>query len=286
MSYVDPTLRRLLKPGIGFAVVEPGEYDFDTWNGRLLVWEPPRAGFRYALGVDVAEGVGGDRSVVEVLRCGTLEAPDIQVAEYASDFLDTIEFSRIVDAIGRFYRDDEGYEAFATVEANGPGKDVIATLNYHLSYTNQYVWKFYDKRTNLQSTKLGWWTTAQTRPRLIARAQHALSTRDLVLNSPFLLDEMADFHGDLFMAKAQARSGRHDDRVMAMLMAYWGAHDDEWLAGEDLAEERRLLTAARKSADAGHVTAESAPATRRDYQNTAITEREMWEAAESTFFGD
>lgn len=282
MSLIDPALRRLMQPGVGFQIVEVGEYDYGFWNGRLLVWEPPRRGYRYAMGVDVAEGVGGDRSVVEVIRCGTLEEPDVQVAEYASDHLDTVEFSRAVDAIGRFYRDSEGLEAFATVEANGPGKDVIATLNYNLDYTNQYIWKFYDKRTNLYSTKLGWWTTPSTRPRLISRAQHALFQGDLVLNSPFLLDEMADFHGDMWFAKAQARAGRHDDRVMAMLMCYWGAHDDEWLSGEDIAEQRRVLRDARKRAD--DVAEDGAP--RRDFQNTPITERQMWEAAESAIFDD
>jgi len=40
---------------------------------QLQIWEPPRKHHRYILGVDVADGIGQDRSVCDVFRMGTIE---------------------------------------------------------------------------------------------------------------------------------------------------------------------------------------------------------------------
>lgn len=275
-------LRGLIKPGLGMQVVdEISQYDYSPENGRLLIWESPLKGYTYAMGIDPAEGVGADRSVCQVIRRGDLERPDEQVAEFASDFLDPVEFADVVNLIGRFYCEDDGTEALATIEANAAcGDTMITDLRSRLDYGNLYIWKVYDRQQVL-TTKFGWWTTQTTRPRLIARGLHALSYNDLILNSPHLLDEMADFKRDHFMAKAAAKRGRHDDRVMALLIAYWGAHDDEWLAGEDLAEERRLRKGAKS------LQAEIAHPTRKpDYQNSAISYKDMMAEADDRIFGD
>jgi hypothetical protein len=109
---------------------------------------------------------------------------------------------------------------------------------------------------------------------------HALANKDLIINSPFLLDEMADFERDHFIAKAKARHGKHDDRIMALLIGYWGAHDDEFLAGEDIGEERRL----RKHAKTEQKEV-LAPLTKRvDYQNTAITAKDAAAHADDWLF--
>src|SRR4026209_1912563 len=103
---MDKGLSALMRPGCGMKLIgKIGEYDFDFWNGRLLIWEPPERGEMYAIGVDPAEGVGQDRSVCEVIKVGNLQHPDIQVAEFASDYLDPIFFADVVNTIGRFYCD-------------------------------------------------------------------------------------------------------------------------------------------------------------------------------------
>ena len=109
--------------------------------------------------------------------------------------------------------------------------------------------------------RLGWWTSNITRPKLILRGVHAITSKGLIVNSSHCLNEMGQFESDHNIAKARARSGHHDDRVMALLIGYWGLHDDEWLAGEDITRER--LTSSRMKDDDG---AESGP--RRDFQNT------------------
>ena len=245
MLLTDPAVAQLIRPGMGIHLVQRSQYDFDYWNGRLLLWGLPEPGATYTIGVDVAEGVGKDRSVIEVLRNGDRKRPDEQVAEWASDMHDMMELSPIINTIGHFYRDSEGEEALVNIELNGPGDSTLQDLRYRLDYSNFFIYKRYDKRNTALTQWLGFVTNASTRRKLVGRGMHAIKRGDLIVHSEYLLDEMADFQRDHFMAKAQAVSGTHDDRVMALLLANWAAHDDELMAGDDIAEERRVLAHAQ-----------------------------------------
>lgn len=282
-------ISKLIRPGFGMKIVEKNDFDWDEWNGRMLVWEPPQSYATYAIGVDPAEGVGADRSVCQVIKVGTVDYPDQQVAEFACDFLDPVDFASCVKTIGEFYRDSEGMEAFCTVECNAPcGDTLVNDLRMRLDYSNLFVWKAYDRLTNMYTNKLGWWTNRTTRPKIIARGLHAFANGDLIVNSTYTLDEMQDFERDHFIAKARARSGRHDDRVMALLIGFWGAHDDEWMAGEDLAEERRLRKLGAKHQEM-QMYEKPSPTLgwgKPDYQNSAITWKQALERADSMLLDD
>lgn len=241
----------------------------DSWNGRLLVYEPPRDGFNYAIGVDVAEGVGADRSVCSVLRLGTLDDDDLQVAEWACDCRTTKELGQVAETLGHFYQGKDGLPALLVIEITGPGLDVLSDLA-GINYNNLYERRVYDKRDGTTTNKLGWSTNRTSRPRMLQRVLYALQQGDLTLNSPHLLDEMQDFTTDSTLAKARAKSGRHDDRVMAMMLAFCGGHDDEWLSGEDVAADRRLKRRRLKP-----VLTSAGKVVKKDYQNTALTYAEM-----------
>lgn len=279
----------LIKPGLGMKVIEKSDFDYDFWNGRLLVWEPPIPNAEYMLGIDSAEGVQADRSVCEVIKRGTLDYPDQQVAEFASDFLDPVDFAAIVNTIGRFYSDANGDEAFCTIEVNNPaGASILNSLRTRHDYTNLFNRKDYEKRENLFTTKLGWHTTRHNRGIIIAQGLHALQYGDLLLNSPFLIEEMADFESNFDLAAAKAKGkDSHDDRVMSLLIGYFGGHDDEWLAGDDIAEQRRMHQAAKNRADAmiDAIEAPSRPAGARDFQNSAISFRQMSERVDDWLLG-
>jgi hypothetical protein len=275
----NPIIDALKRPGMSMRVVERAKFDHEYWNGRALVWLPPEKGFRYVVGVDVAEGVGGDSSVVEVLRCGTREHCDIQVAEWASDMVSPIELAPVINMLGKWYSEDDGTEAMAIIECNNMGIETQNQLRFGLEYSNLFQWKIYDKRTNMITNRIGWWTNPTTRKRLVARGTHGINRGDITINSSFLLKEMADFQQDYFAAKAQARASTHDDRVMAMLMAYWGAHDDELMAGEDVAEERRLL----QNAGARLAVQEEVTGAPADWFSTPMSVDKMYQAWDESF---
>lgn len=287
MALSKAVLDQLARPGLGMKVVEiDTAYDYDWWNGRLILWDAPERGATYSIGVDVAEGVGKDRSVIEVVRVGDLKRPDEQVAEFASDYHDPIDLAPVVAELGRFYSGPDGMEAIAIVEANGLGDGVILALNTHLEYGNLFQWKVYDRTTHLETNRLGWWTNRTTRPKLIARGQHAIMKGDLVMNSPFLFNEWKTFQRDHSLARAAAMYNRHDDRVMAILMAHWAAHDNEWIAGEDIAEQRRRLTSATQLMHTKAAADETRPSTTRvDYQNRAISWKQMQAESDDDLFG-
>ena len=267
--------------GFGMKIVEVSEYDYEPWNGKLLMWEAPENGETYAIGVDPAEGVGGDNSVCEVIKVGNLKHPDIQVAEFACNYLDPTDFSGVVNHLGKFYSGPDGDHAFLTLECNAPCGDVMMNDLYNrYDYSNVFIWKAYDKRTNIYTNKLGWWTNRTTRPKLIARGLHAFSYGDLIVNSSYLLGEMQDFQRDPLLAKARAVSGKHDDRIMALLMGYWGAHDEEFLSGEDIGELRRMQGKVKEIEQERLVPA---PGRRVDYQNSPMSYQKMMERADAAF---
>lgn len=263
-------------------VIERSQYDYDEWNGRLLCWEEPKPHEYYALGVDPAEGVRGDRSVCQVIKIGNMHHPDVQVAEFTCDFMDPVDFAYVVKTIGAdIYPDPDNTEAFCTVECNAPcGDTMISDLRMKLDYGNLYVRKAYDRINNIYTNSLGWWTNKASRPKIIARGLHALSYGDLIINSPYLIDEMSDFKQDQFEDSPRARAGKHDDRVMALLIGYWGAHDEEFLSGEDIGEQRRLAARVKKVEE---IKQELAPERRASYQAKAMSSAEMSARANADF---
>lgn len=277
--------------GTDMRILERSSTDWDYWNGRLLIYEAPVAGEVYWLGVDPAEGVRGDRSVCQVGKYGNMRHPDIQVAEFACDYLDPVDFASVVDSIGRFYADPDGTEAFLTLEVNAPcGDTMCSDLRLRKDYGNLFIRKSYDKINNIYTNTYGWSTNKATRPKLIARGVHAMQYGDLVINSPFLIDEMSDFRRDKFDEKPEARRGHHDDRIMALLIGYYGAHDDEWINGEDLAEQRRAQLKADAVTEAiiehHNPTTESVQARKADYQMRPIGFKQMMAEAEDFLFDD
>lgn len=280
-------VQSLIKPGLGMKVVtEISRYDWDAWNGRLLVWEVREAGEEYMLGIDSAEGVKKDRSVCEVIKKANLIHPSVQVAEFASDYLDPVDFAHVVNTIGRFYADPDGTEAFCTIETNNPaGASILNILRSQLDYTNLFIRKDYEKRENLYTTKFGWHTTRHNRGLIIARGLHALQYGDLIINSPYLLDEMADFESNHDIAAAKVKKGKgHDDRIMSFLIAYFGGFDEMWLGGDDIDEERRLRQRAGVMQD--DMMVEILDPKRSDYQNQAISARDMASRADEWLFDE
>lgn len=257
------------------------------WNGRLLLWDEPRSNRHYVLGIDPGQGRGKDRSVIEVLQVGNSEEPDIQVAEFASDAHGPMELSEVASAIGRLFGGIDG-EALAVVECNSAGGGDVCLFDMHSrwGYNNFYLWKTYDKASATLSTKVGWWTTKQSRPKLVMRGVYGVTHSHVRVNSLFLLREMQRFQSDYNLSQqvaleisrvGSAHDASHDDRVMAFLMAFWGAHDEEWIAGEDV-NRQRLTPSSSPQQDK--------PIERKSWQNTAISAEDMAEAADAWIAGN
>lgn len=268
----------VLPKGYGFRPLRPGEL---TRRGSLLdllsIWEAPRrrGPRRYIVSADVADGLGQDRSVVEVIRAGTLQEPAEQVAEYVSDAVSPMQLAYVIQAIGEYYRDEDGVEAKVAIERNNHGLSTQDTLHLHLGYGHFYIWEYFDARDPEKrfSTTYGWSTTPRTRPILLDKLHTALTTcdpvtglPDLVTHSPLLHEELKDFTTQGALWEAAAAKGAHDDCVMATAIGYvvmWRGQGGEM---EPLEDRRR-----RKSETIARQTLASEQLVKPDWRNGPAT---------------
>jgi hypothetical protein len=250
------------------------------YEDHLLVWEVPRRPHRYVIGVDVSDGINQDRSVIDVTRVATIEEPDEQVAQFVSRQIDPVELAGYIDAIGRFYRDVDGFEALVAIEVNNHGLATQAELARHWGYQHFFVWQYEDKRNpaNRYSTNIGWYTSAKTRGIILTRYRRAITAYDPItnqpdyrINSPFTMEELKDFQTESGLVHAAASAGATDDCIMAGAISVHVAQTLYLETGEPLSEARHRLTAERVRAErlAAHLR------THRDYINTDATVAEM-----------
>lgn len=274
-------------PGYGFRRLSPQELkDLPSLKSSVLaIWEYPRARGRrrYVMSADVADGLGQDYSVIDIIRLPTIEEPAEQVAQYVSNQVDAKQLAFICDAIGRFYTDEDGIEALAAIETNNHGLSTQDTLQLHLGYGSFYVWEYADSASpdRRYSTKIGWVTTNRTRPLLLSAFHDAIvsvdpisSQPDFILNSPTTRAELRHFVTQTTIGEAEAARLQHDDAILAAAIGYYVA----WrLAGgetEPIGERRRRRTVLQQQ------QAHDATHTGRDWRNSDATAEEADRAQE------
>jgi hypothetical protein len=279
-----------IPPGYGFNLIPPERWHtaaeedhpdyLESLMDKLLLWEVRRKGRTYVISVDVSSGLGLDRSVIDVLRVGTLTEPEEQVAQFVSDSVDPIELAYFIDPIGRFYHDDDDLGALVAVECNGQGLATQSELQHHCGYDNLYIWQHEDARDprSRYTKAYGWYTTARTRARMLARYFRAVTAvdprtglPDYRINSPFTMEEMRDFVSTGAAWEAEASSGAHDDCLMAGAISVEVATQTRLLESEPLSEQRRRLAEEQVRREA----MQSETGTRRDFQNSDISEHEV-----------
>lgn len=277
-------------PGYGFRRISKLELEAlpSLRHSVMTIYEYPRVRGRrrYVLGVDVGDGLGLDYSVVSVIREPTIEEPAEEVAQYVSNRLKPSQLASVVDAIGRFYSDEDGVEALAAIELNNHGASVQDLLQLHLGYSNFYVWEIVDAADPAirQTKKIGWVTSSRTRPLLIEKFIDSITTVDPIsgvpdfrLNSPITRSELRFFVTEGLLGEAEHAKSQHDDAIFGSAIGYYVAHR---LAGgetEPIAERRRRREALKVQA---LVTGR-----RVDYRNSALTADEQDRGVDDEFDG-
>ena len=182
------------------------------YNGYLKMWERPRDGHQYVIGIDTSEGLkNGDYSVMSVWDRGERK----QVAEWHGHIdpdLLGIEAARL----GRFYK-----LAWLIPEANNTG---IATIK---ALRRQFYPKIYRRRTTPDKTgehtedRYGFWTGAGTEPLLISDFGTFIREEWQGIRSRELADECLSYVYD-DQGHTNAQIGCYDDRVIAAALAIFG----------------------------------------------------------------
>jgi len=210
------------------------------FENRIFIWELPRRGFEYYIGVDTAYGLNQDRCVIEVVKKGDVTWPAVQVAEYASGYIDAVNLSYVLAALATLYT--VSGDPRLVIECRGPGDRTQDAMKMW-GWGNFHVWERYDKKRRQKSNTIGWYTNSWSRDSLVVELNKAIRDGDVQINSPWLIHELRTLSKDAERQSIRAESGMHDDRYMAFGMAYFSAHCWEAKMGREdhtFADQRRL----------------------------------------------
>tara|TARA_R100000951_G_scaffold18842_7_gene15477 strand:+ start:102 stop:1673 length:1572 start_codon:yes stop_codon:yes gene_type:complete len=185
-------------------------------RGELSTYLPHNAGEQYVIGADVAMGVrNGDFSVAQVL-----DSKKRQVATWRGQ-VHPDYFAEVLFALGTYYN-----EAFICVENNSHGILTCTRLGKDMAYPNFYTEVQHDKITDRETVKLGFSTTAKTKPLIIDQLRAAMREGELELNDKTTIREMLTYIVTESGAM-EAEASCFDDCVISMALANY-VHEGAW----------------------------------------------------------
>lgn len=153
-------------------------------GGHYLIWEPPKVGHIYSIGVDVSEGVGEAASVAQILDLTDLTNIR-QVACYHDKMIDPHFFAeklyRIANQWGRPY---------LAIERNNCGGQVIDGLFHTFGYN-----KFINyTTTGGNKDKFGIYSSSNTKYTGVSNMRYWINTLDVLeINDINLIQEFETF---------------------------------------------------------------------------------------------
>ena len=193
-------------------------------ESTFIQWEAPIPGREYSVGVDIAEGIGEDYSVIAVNKLGKAGTPDEQVAVWRSNDVEPLDLAFYANTIGRMYN-----EALMCIEYNFY-KSVADAVRGQYQYPNLFRWKHLDSKDPM-SNKFHWMTQPNTKPKLWQQGRKWIKAGWFIVRSPNFVEESQTFQkDDEDDKKAEHAKGCHDDELLAVLIALYCAH--EWEADE------------------------------------------------------
>lgn len=182
----------------------------------LSIWQIPKRGERYFIGVDCSEGIKKDYSTAIILN-----KDGEQVAEFRNNAVKPYQYADIIDCLGRWYN-----KALLTVEKASGGHSVIERLRYDNHYMNMTKYKTYDE---FQRTvwRVGFDTNNKTKSIIVNDCREWFDKGLIKINSKELLDEMKVFVAN-DNGSMGAVSGSHDDLIMGLCLCIQGMKNGFW----------------------------------------------------------
>ena len=183
------------------------EYLFD--DGCYSVWEEPNKENLYTIGVDVAEGVQQNHSVIQVLDITDLQNIK-QVAEYASNQINPFEFTTKVRDICYHWGTPP-----VLIERNNCGSQVVDNLYHQYNYRNIVNWS--PKVGQVKFDRLGVYAHTNTKYKGITNMRYWVNELKCVqLKSKLAVEELKNFVRYPNGSWAAQPGYDADDRVMAL----------------------------------------------------------------------
>ena len=182
-------------------------------EGHYKIWEEPDAARIYVAGVDIAEGVGMDASVIQILDITDL-AQIKQVAVYHNNTIAPLEFTNKLYSILRNWG-----SPIALIERNNCGAQVVDRLVFDMGY--EKVVSYGAKVAGRNRAQMGMIAHTNTKYKGILNMRYFLNEMKCIeFNDIDTLKELKDFvrHAN---GTWKARGVAHDDRVMSLMYALY-----------------------------------------------------------------
>lgn len=176
-------------------------------QGSIEIFKFPSFDDSFAIGADVALGVGKDSSAAVVIN-GKREI----CAVYKNNTIDPSQFGDMLFYLGRYYNN-----ALLAVESNSMG---VATLNrlVQMKYINLYYQTKIANISKEDGTRIGWRTTSASKPAIIGFLKNAIEQDDIWIPSRVVISELMNYIAD-DAGKTNASTGFNDDTVIATAIA-------------------------------------------------------------------
>jgi hypothetical protein len=177
-------------------------------DGQYKLWDQPDRNHLYVVGVDVAEGVGQDSTVVQVIDVTDLRQIN-QVATFASNTITPSEFTpKLYEILQQW-----GMPLLLS-ERNSCGAQVVDNLRKDFQYEG--IVSHGAREIGRTKIPLGVISHSNTKYDCIINMRYWMNTMDAVqINDVKTVEELKDFirypNGSW-----KARQGKHDDRVMSL----------------------------------------------------------------------
>jgi hypothetical protein len=168
--------------------------------------------------VDCSEGVAQDYSTINILDVS--QVPYRQVAKYRNNKLPLLFLPTVVYALCKRYN-----TAFALIETNNIGQQVVDILHYDLEYENIYKLEHHHIKGQSisggfkRSTSFGIKTTKSVKKIGCANLKTLIENDKLIIND---FDTIAELNTFVRVRDSyEAEEGNNDDLVMGLVLFSW-----------------------------------------------------------------
>ena len=207
-------LSRCRRPVMGNLEFKDGIIEFfEDSKGLIEIYNFPDDSTKGAIGVDISQGIGNDRSSASFVNYETL-SEDIVIN---TSKLDPSQFAKEVWKLAHWCN-----KALVAVEDNGPGLACILPLRNgqegYSAYKNIYFKEVFDEVAKKRTKKFGWHTDAKTKPLMIDKLAELIREDLIAIPSEDTIRELQTYVIEED-GKTNAVEGCNDDRVMALAIA-------------------------------------------------------------------
>ena len=181
-----------------FTQEEIREIEEIHFDGEERLYQEPEEQDYYAMGVDVAAGVGGDYSAISIISMATFQP----VYHYRNNSISPSAFADVVIRIAQWFND-----ARVLCESNNHGHVVIYRMR-HMGYKN--LWMSHDMKD--------WTTTTKSKLDAYETLREYITQGMIMKMDAQVLGELRSLI--ITRVTPEAPKGMHDDLAMSMALAY------------------------------------------------------------------